>query len=202
MAINSTFKKISVLMLIFCFVFVSAIGGCRKSGTQKAGTPTEETTSGISKSLNKIISGRSGWNPILKDSYGKAVADFSVKDMTGKAHSLSDYKGKDVLVVIWATWCQPCVLEIPHLIALRDIMGEDKLAILAISNEPAELVEKMAKDKNINYTVISHRGVLPEPFNRIRGIPSAFFIRPDGTLKLVTEGGTHLGEMKAIILAE
>ncbi|MBU2596540.1 MAG: TlpA family protein disulfide reductase, partial [Planctomycetes bacterium] len=120
----------------------------------------------------------------------------------GKTHNLSDYKGKDVLVVLWATWCQPCILEIPHLTALRDIMGEDKLSILAISNEPAELVKAMAKKKDINYTVVSYQGVLPEPFNRIRGIPSAFFIRPDGTLKLVVEGGAHLGEMKSIILAE
>ncbi len=199
--LNETVKKISVLILVFCFVFVSAITGCRRSSPQKE-TGTEATTDGISKSLNKIISSRSGWNPILKDYYGKSVADFTVTDITGKAHKLSDYKGKDVLVVIWATWCQPCVLEIPHLIALRDIMDKDKLAILAISNEPVELVRKMAKDKDINYTAISYQGVLPEPFNRIRAVPSSFFIRPDGTLKLVTEGGTHLGEMKAIILAE
>ncbi|PKL48555.1 MAG: hypothetical protein CVV39_04130 [Planctomycetes bacterium HGW-Planctomycetes-1] len=202
MAMNGTFKKISVSTLAFCFIFVSAITGCRRSSPQKANTPAEDTTSGISKSLNKIISGRKGWNPILKDFYGKAAADFTVTDITGKTHKLSDYKGKDVLVVFWATWCQPCVLEIPHLVALRDIMGEDKLAILAISNEPAELVRKMAKDKDINYTAISYQGVLSEPFNQIRAIPSSFFIRPDGTLKLAVEGMSHLGEMKAIILAE
>jgi hypothetical protein len=54
----------------------------------------------------------------------------------------------------------------------------------------------------MSYTVVSHQGVLPEPFSSIRGYPSAFFIRPDGTLKLVTEGMSYLGEMKAIILAE
>jgi thiol-disulfide isomerase/thioredoxin len=145
---------------------------------------------------------RTSWNPILTDFYGKTVADFNVTDITGKTHRLSDYKGKDVLVVLWATWCQPCLLEIPHLVALRDIMGEDKLAILAISNEPAEVVKIMAKNKNINYTVISYQGVMPEPFSRIRGYPSSFFIRPDGTLKLVVEGGAHLGEMQSIILAE
>lgn len=212
MVLNSTAKKASILMLIFCFVLVSAISGCRKSSPSKEtssgtnSTATEEKTPGktspISKSLNNIISRRSGWIPILIDSYGKTVPDFKVTDITGKTHNLSDYKGKDVLVVLWATWCQPCILEIPHLTALRDIMGEDKLSILAISNEPAELVKAMAKKKDINYTVVSYQGVLPEPFNRIGGIPSAFFIRPDGTLKLVVEGGAHLGEMKSIILAE
>jgi thiol-disulfide isomerase/thioredoxin len=212
MALNNTVKKVSILMLVFCFVLVLAITGCRKSSPPKetdsgtSPTATEEKASGntpaISKSLNKIITNRSGWNPILTNSYGKTVPDFKVTDITGKTHSLSDYKGKDVLVVLWATWCQPCVLEIPHLIALRNIIGEDKLAILAISNEPAEVVAAMAKNKEINYTVVSYQGVLPTPLNRIRGYPSAFFIRPDGTLKLVVEGGAHLGEMKSIIFAE
>jgi len=212
MTLNNAAKKASILMLVFCFAFALAITGCRKSSPPKetaSGTSpaaTEEKTSGktpaISKSLDRIISHRTNWNPILKDSYGKTVPDFTVTDITGKTHSLSDYKGKDILVVLWATWCQPCLIEIPHLIALRDIMSEDKLAILAISNEPAEVVKTMAKNKNINYTVISHQGILPAPFSKIRAIPSTFFIRPDGTLKLVVEGGSHLGEMKSIILAE
>jgi peroxiredoxin len=130
------------------------------------------------------------------------MPDFKVKDITGKTHSLSDYRGKNVLVIMWATWCQPCQLEIPHLRALHEIMPADKLAILAISSEPVDVVKAMAKSENINYTVISHQGVLPEPFSSIRGYPTNFFIKPDGTLKLVVEGGSYLGEMKSIILAE
>ncbi|OQA04104.1 MAG: Thiol-disulfide oxidoreductase ResA [Planctomycetes bacterium ADurb.Bin401] len=106
------------------------------------------------------------------------------------------------MVVMWATWCQPCMQEVPHLNALRDIMAEDKLAMLAISNENAEVVRKTAQNKNMKYTVIATQEQLPEPFSNVRGIPTTFFIRPDGTLKLVSEGSTYLGEMKAIILAE
>lgn len=212
MVLNITVKKVSILMLVFCFAFVLAITGCRKSSPPKAadsGTnaaAAEEKASGsnsvISQSLNKIILNRTGWNPILTEFYGKKIPDFKMTDITGKVHNLSDYAGKNILVVFWATWCQPCLKEIPHLVALREIMGEDKLAILAISNEPAELVKAMAKNKNMNYTVVSYRRVMPEPFNNIKAYPSAFFVRPDGTLKLVTEGGSHLGEMKSIILAE
>ncbi|MDD5134105.1 MAG: TlpA disulfide reductase family protein, partial [Phycisphaerae bacterium] len=117
-------------------------------------------------------------------------------------HNLSGYRGKNVMIVLWATWCRPCVQEIPHLIALREIMAEDKLVILAISNEPADAVKSMADDKKMNYTVVSYKGVLPEPFSSIRGYPSTFFIKPDGTLKLVIEGSAGLGEFKSIILAE
>jgi len=136
------------------------------------------------------------------DFYGKEMPDFKVKDINGKEHNLKDYRGKNVVVTMWATWCQPCMQEMPHLIALREIMSKDKVAILAISNEPLNVVKETAEREGINYTVISYRGSLPEPFSIIRGIPTTFFIRPDGTLKLVVEGASQLGEMKAIILAD
>ena len=203
-------KKVSLLLFIFCLLTYAAINGCRKSSPQKPsappGSPTSEKVSTenlpVSKALGEIISRRSSWNPILGKWYGKAISDFTVKDIEGKTHRLSDYRGRDVVVVMWATWCQPCLQEIPHLVALREIMPADKLAILAISNESVKVVKATAHSSNINYTVISHQGVLPEPFSSIRGYPSTFFIKPDGTLKLVTEGASYLGEMKAIILAE
>jgi peroxiredoxin len=186
------------------------MNGCRKSSPTKAPASGQSSAANkvsagklsVSKALNEIISRRSSWNPILADYYGKQMPDFQVKDITGKTHSLGDYRGKNVLVIIWATWCQPCLQEIPHLKALREIMPADKLAILAISNEPASVVKAMAEKEDINYTVISHQGSLPEPFSSIRGYPSGFFIKPDGTLKLVTEGTMRLGETKSIILAE
>ncbi|MGD0784296.1 MAG: TlpA disulfide reductase family protein [Sedimentisphaerales bacterium] len=156
----------------------------------------------ISKSLEEIILNRNSWNPILTDFYGKQMPDFEVTDITGKTHRLSAYRGKNVVVVLWATWCVPCMEEVPQLVALRDIMSEDKLAMLAISNEPANVVKSMAGKKNMTYTVISYQGRLPAPFSNSRSIPTAFFIRPDGTLKIVTEGGAHLSEMKSIILAQ
>jgi len=130
------------------------------------------------------------------------MPDFQVSDINGKPVKLSDYRGKTVMVIMWATWCQPCMQEVPHINALREIISEDKLAILAISNEDASLVKKAAENKRMVYTVISYRDALPEPFSNTKSIPSAFYIKPDGTLKLATEGLSYLGEMKAIILAE
>ncbi len=192
------------LVLVFCLsACVVIMNGCRKSSPPGAssGEASAENPS-VSNSLKEIISHRSSWNPILSGFYGSQMPDFAVKDITGKAHNLSDYRGKNVLVVMWAAWCQPCLQEIPHLKALREIMPADKLAILAISNESAGVVRAKAASENLNYTVISHQGTLPKPFSNVRGIPSAFFIRPDGTLKLVSEGMMHLGETKAVILAD
>lgn len=204
MKLNAYIKRMSFWAIVLCFIFISMAVGCRKSAPKS--TPPVDAVKPediqASKSLSEIISRRSGWDPILAQFYDKAVPDFTVKDINGKSHSLSDYRGKEVMVVLWATWCMPCMQEVPHINALRDIMHDSKLAILAISNEPLELVKATAADKNMTYTVISYKGVLPEPFNAARGYPSAFFIRPDGTLKIVTEGSLHLGEMKSIVLAD
>jgi thiol-disulfide isomerase/thioredoxin len=216
MILSSLIKKISFLVLVFCLLTCVVISGCRKSRPRKAPASGQFSPAGagksaaevstknlsVSKSLREIISRGSGWSPILGSFYGKELPDFKVGDITGKTQSLSDYRGKNVLVVMWATWCQPCLQEIPHLKALREIMPADKLAILAISSEPAGVIKAMAESENINYTVISYQGILPEPFSSIRGYPTIFFIKPDGTLKLVAEGMTRLGETKSIILAE
>jgi thiol-disulfide isomerase/thioredoxin len=219
-----TIKKMFLLLMVFCMASSVGLNGCRKKSppvpasttvkenkppsvskpsTESAAVPKPPAQNPvISKSLEEIILQRNSWNPILAEFYGKQMPDFEVTDITGKTHKLSAYRGKNVVVVLWATWCVPCMAEVPNLVALRDIMSEDKLAILAISNEPADVVKSIAEKRNMTYTVISYQGQLPGPFSNIRGIPTAFFIRPDGTLKLVIEGGAHLSEMKSIILAQ
>lgn len=204
-------KKIFSLALVFGLLNFSLFTGCKKS-TPSPEQPSEQAVSQTSQeadanttnpnALKSIIERRTGWNPILPEFYGKEMPDFQVTDITGKSHSLKDYRGKNVMVVMWATWCNPCMQEVPHLNTLRDIMPEDKLAILAISNENIETVKKTAQSKNMKYTVIATQENLPAPFSEVKGIPTAFYIRPDGTLKVVTEGSTVLGEMKSIISAE
>jgi peroxiredoxin len=152
-------------------------------------------------SLKDVIAKARTWTPIFQNIYGKEATDFSLTDINGKTHRLSDYRGRDVLIIFWATWCRPCLNEIPHLIALRKLVSADKLAMLAISTEPRYRVESFAKSRKLNYTVIAQNQLLPQPYLSIRLIPSSFFINPDGKIKLVTEGPLSLGEIKAILQA-
>jgi peroxiredoxin len=198
------------LILISLFLSFALFTGCKKGTpqqeSQQSNTPSasEQQTpkSNVSKALQDVIDKRSGWNPIFENYYGKQMPDLSLTDINGKAVNLKDYRGRNVMIVIWATWCQPCMQEVPHLNTLREMNPEDKLAILAISNESLELVKKTAAEQKMTYTVIATSEELPKPFSEVKGIPTAFYIRPDGTLKLATEGGAYYGEMKAILLAD
>ncbi|UCC96653.1 MAG: DUF4432 family protein [Phycisphaerales bacterium] len=152
--------------------------------------------------LDEIIAAARTWRPGYETWYGKPAPDFALTDLAGKEHKLRDYKGKDVLIIFWATWCGPCRMEIPHLIDLRKTIGEDELAMLAISNEASPLVKKFTEQAQINYTVVLDRGSLPEPYSTIRAIPSSFFIDREGNIKLATTGLVSLDEIKAILQAQ
>lgn len=161
-----------------------------------------EITQGEPTSLDEIISARRTWDPVWTDWYGKTAADLELKDISGKTHKLSDYRGKNVIVIFWATWCAPCLTEIPHLIELRNRISEDELAMLAISNEGPTMLQRFAESKKLNYTVISSQGPFPAPFGDVQGIPAGFIIDKEGKIKLATEGLVSLTELAQILRAK
>ncbi len=163
----------------------------------------EQARAAATKTLEDIIKSAQSWDPAFKPWFGKAAPDFTVRDIESTEHSLSSYLGKDVLVVFWATWCPACNLEIPHLIELRKEIGEDDLAIIAISNEEPERLKQFTAVKGINYTVAAlGNSVLPSPFLGVSSIPTTFFIDQKGQIKLAALGLVTLEETKAILKAE
>lgn len=152
------------------------------------------------KSLEYIAETPKTWDIAFASSFGKDAPDFSVDDIEGKTHKLSDYRGRNVVVVFWATWCPACNLEIPHLIELRNMFAEDKLAILAISDEEPEHLKNFAESKDINYTVTSlGDSPLPEPFANVASIPTTFFIDPEGKITFAAVGVVSLADAKVIM---
>jgi len=177
---------------------------------QSASAPGEAVT-GSKKSLTSIVRAARTWEPAREFSslVGTDAPDFKLTDITDKQHRLSDYKGKNVMIVFWATWCPPCRMEVPHLIELRNAIGKDKLAILAISHvsqyppNTAEMIKQFATDRKINYTVFAAEpGSAGGPYDAVRELPTIFFIDPKGKIKLVAAGLMHLDEVKAVLEAD
>ena len=179
-----------------------------ESRNKKSGKRGGKPATSKKLSLSNVIKTAITWGPVYESWYGKAAPDFTLTDITGKEHKLSDYRGRNVMLVFWATWCGPCKVEVPHLIALQNVLGKDKLVILAISYTSPVNTTKMVKDfveqnKRINYTVFSSNPhIMPRPFNDIRYIPCSFFIDTEGKIKLATSGLLALPDMKAILQAE
>ncbi len=205
---SAAWITIALIFLVLAaggYYVITRVGGDNSSQAADTGEHTQTPVGGRqghleeNANLEQIIAARRTWDVDFVSWVGRPVADFSVRDTTGAEHKLSDYRGKDVVVVFWATWCPACNMEIPHLIKLRDTLGPDKLQILAISNEPVDVLKAFVDSKNINYAVATANSPLPAPLNRVRGIPASFFIDPDGKLKLAAVGVVSLEEDLAII---
>jgi len=154
-------------------------------------------------SLDEVIESRDTWDVALPEWSGRAAPDFTVTDVDGVEHKLSDYRGRNVLLVFWATWCPACNVEIPHLIELRREYKQDDLAILALSNETARHLKSFGDTKGINYSVVPiGASVLPQPYAGVRSIPTSFFIDKNGTIKLAAVGLVSLEDSRAILQAE
>jgi peroxiredoxin len=175
--------------------------------TSESAKKESEITTSPKVSLKDIIKAAKTWGPAYKSWYGKPAPDFTLTDLAGNEHKLSDYRGKDIMIIFWATWCPPCKIEVPDLIELRKTTDQENLAMLAISDEDPALVKKFVADQKLNYTVLLDKGNMPAPFGVQRiytttGIPGSFFIDPQGKIKLATAGLLSLREIKAILKAE
>jgi len=202
-----------VLFVTVVLAAVVALAGCKKQPSEQADTQQRQTASvensAAKLSLNDVVRSRMYWDTAFTYWYGRKAPDFALTDITGRQHRLSDYRGRNVMIIFWAAWCRPCIMEMPHLIELRKTTEEDKLAMLAISYitkvppNTTEMVRSVVEQQKINYTVFSvHIGELSKPYNEITGIPCSFFIDPEGRIKLATLGVLSLGTIKAILEAE
>jgi thiol-disulfide isomerase/thioredoxin len=112
-----------------------------------------------------------------------AVKDFSFFDSNGIDHQFSDYKGKWILVNYWASYCPPCLDEMPDIERFyRD--NKDKFTVLGIDAGGSSAIDIRAfmKDYGISYPLIPMQESTLFAFGEIRGIPTSFVISPKGNI--------------------
>lgn len=114
---------------------------------------------------------------------GAQAADFKVTDTTGKTHTLSGYKGKWVLVNYWATWCPPCLEEIPDLIALHDSKKNNLVVIgIAMDYKSAKQVTDFAEGLLVTYPIVLGTPKIVSQIGPMQGLPTTYLFNPEGKI--------------------
>ncbi len=106
----------------------------------------------------------------------------SLRDLQGRDWTLSDLRGKVVVVNFWATWCPPCRKEMPDLESLYLRFKGQGLVVLAISDEDGDKVSGFLSERNVTYPILLDPGRKVNDLYRVEGIPKTFIYNRDGKL--------------------
>ena len=133
---------------------------------------------------------------IKKQLVGKPAPELQVTDIQGNPVSLSNLKGKTVMLDFWTTWCPPCQNDSPAIEKLNQRYGGKDLMIIGISiDEDRETVEYLKKHPHGFPVVLSSENSLPRPY-QIGVLPTYLVIGADGTLISAEEGDQGFGRLR------
>ena len=129
----------------------------------------------------------------------KSAPEVTFKDLNGKDATLAQYKGKVVLVNFWATWCDPCYIEIPWLIEMQQKYEAKGFTVLGISMDEeckAAVDPFLAKERfnvngqklPMNYPIVIGNDEVADKFGGLLGYPTSFLISRDGKIVKKVQG--------------
>ena len=137
-------------------------------------------------------------------SVAASATGFSFQDTYGKKHSLEGYKGKWVLVNFWATWCPPCLDEIPDLNALHDKHKDKDLVVLGIAMDyrSPQQVKEFAEQMFISYPVILGSYESASQVGAVNGLPTTYLFNPQGKMVAYNVGAITRKAIESYINAK
>ena len=120
----------------------------------------------------------------------QSALNFSLTDTAGTRHNLADYRGKWVIVNYWATWCKPCLAEIPQLITLSKEYKDHKVVVLGIDYESIGIKDLVAfmHDHHMSYPVLRTNPMDAQKLGPILGLPTTYVITPQGNVATTLVG--------------
>ena len=154
--------------------------------------PSNEATAGT------IGGGAPGEAP-SSSSLGEAP-DFTLPTLAGDSLRLSDLRGQIVLLNFWATWCAPCIQEIPELIALHDELNPHGFTVVGVSldEEGSDFVKLFTERFGITYPLpLDEEGTVSEAYGGVWALPTTYVIDPEGQIIQRVIGLFPVEEMRA-----
>lgn len=171
------------------------------SGAQATGPRPGESRVGA----DELGAALSGGVPALRPEERDAAApDVGYARLDGRRATLADLRGRVVLVNLWATWCGPCVREMPDLARLADRYAGMGLTVVALSDETREIVGPFAEAHDVGAIVgLADLASLPPPFGRASDTrPVTVLIGRDGRIKAMVVGAQTYAAFEALVADE
>jgi peroxiredoxin len=124
---------------------------------------------------------------------------WTLTDTLGATHSLGDLAGHVVLVNFWATWCSPCLEEMPSIMRLRKRVGEDKLVILGISvDEPVRRVRRFGEQFGLDFPLLIDPDGEAYRAWKVKVYPSSFLLDGMGRIRFQAIGPVEWDNVESI----
>jgi len=122
---------------------------------------------------------------------GELAPDFTLVNLDGENVSLSDFKGKPVLINLWATWCGPCRIEMPAVQSRFERYQDDGFVVLAVNfDEKRGDVQAFRDEFGLTFQMLLDPGAEVQKLYRTRSYPSSFFVDRNGVIQV-----QHIGVM-------
>ncbi|MCY7374623.1 MAG: TlpA family protein disulfide reductase [Pyrinomonadaceae bacterium] len=135
-----------------------------------------------------------------------AILKTENKDLEGNVLKIEDYKGKVVLINLWATWCGPCRGEMPHLVEMQDKYRDKGFVVIGldVDEESVEEINAFAKQMNLNYQLGYADPKMVSAFiklTKLQGIPQTILVNREGKMTGIFSGGGQrvIGQMKEAV---
>jgi len=127
--------------------------------------------------------------------------ELTLSDSQGISHSLAEYRGRVVLVNLWATWCEPCKDEMPALQSFYDEYWDDGFTVIAINDGESQTdVLQFLEDYELTFPVwLDPNYIATEQAFKTIGLPTSFVIDRNGTVRFYWVGGIDLKTLKSTV---
>lgn len=120
---------------------------------------------------------------------GDEAPDFTLVDLNGEEHQLSDYKGQGVFLNFWGTWCKPCTKEMPAMDRQYEVYKDQGVQILAVNIAQSNLeVQNFADQYGLNFPIVMDRTKSVMHTYNIDPLPTTLLINSDGKIERIITG--------------
>lgn len=185
---RSAFRRKSLAVWLLLALVTSVLLGTRGSWEQRLGRfrPGDTPSAAVVQT------------PELPATPRLVAPDFTLKTLDGRTVSLSDFRGKAVLINFWASWCMPCRVEMPAIERAYRRYRAEGFEVLAIDiEETPETVQDFVNELGLTFTVLlDEDGTVAQQYF-VRGIPTSFFLDRQGYVV-----ASHLGAMSPAVIEE